>query len=214
MQDYQREFLQLALEHGALKLGEFTLKSGRSSPYFFNLGRINGGAALTRLGHLYARRLMDADIEYDMLFGPAYKGIALAAAVATALAEQGRDVAFAYDRKEAKTHGEQGQVVGDLEGRVVIVDDVITAGTAIGNSVQLIRSVDARPVAVLIALDRQERTAAGENPAISAVQAVRQQHGLEVLSICGVAELIEFLAEQGETAAAGAVRDYQAEFGA
>ena len=159
MQDYQRDFLELAIARNALRFGEFTLKSGRISPYFFNAGLFDSGSALLALGRAYARAAVQSGTGFDMLFGPAYKGIALATATATALAEgHGRDVPVAFNRKEAKTHGEGGLLIGaPLAGRVLIVDDVITAGTAIRESVGIIRAGGATPAGVLIALDRQER---------------------------------------------------------
>src|SRR6185312_14997467 len=159
MLDHQREFLDLALARNVLRFGEFTLKSGRISPYFFNAGLFDSGAALATLGRAYADAAVHAGLRFDMLFGPAYKGIVLAAVTATALAERhGRDVPFAYNRKEAKDHGEGGTLVGaPLRGRVLIVDDVITAGTAIRESLELIRASGATPAGVLIALDREER---------------------------------------------------------
>ncbi len=159
MHDYQRDFIKLTLEREVLRFGEFTLKSGRASPYFFNMGRIDSGVALARLGRAYAAAMADAGLEVDMLFGPAYKGIALAAATAIALADHhGRDLPWAYNRKEAKDHGEGGMLVGaPLRGRVLIVDDVMTAGTAVRESLALIQAQGATAAGVLIALDRQER---------------------------------------------------------
>lgn len=192
MQDYQREFLELALARNALRFGRFTLKSGRESPYFFNAGLFNDGEALAVLGRCYAAAIMRARIGFDMLFGPAYKGIPLAAATAIALAlDHGRSVPWAFNRKEAKDHGEGGHIVGHaLEGRVLIVDDVITAGTAIRESVTLIAQSGARPVGIALALDRQER-GQGER---SAVQEVEAGYGLTCISILTLAGLIEALA--------------------
>src|SRR5579872_2910535 len=159
MRDYQRRFIELALSRQALKFGEFTLKSGRLSPYFFNAGLFNDGDAVATLGECYADALLQSGVAFDMLFGPAYKGIPLVAATAIALSRQhSRNVPWAYNRKEAKDHGEAGMLIGSpLKGRVVIVDDVITAGTAIRESIELIRGAGATPVAVSLALDRQER---------------------------------------------------------
>ena len=191
MHDYQADFIALALERQALRFGEFTLKSGRVSPYFFNAGLFNDGAALARLGRCYAAALAASGLGYDMLFGPAYKGIPLVAATAVALAEHhGRSVPWAFNRKEAKDHGEAGSLVGSaLAGRVVNVDDVITAGTAIRESVELIRRAGATPVAVALALDRQER---GQGRR-SAVQEVEAEYGLRCISILDLAGLIRSL---------------------
>lgn len=196
MKQYQREFLELAISENVISFGEFTLKSGRVSPYFFNAGLFSGGRALAHLGRLYAAAIADADPAFDMLFGPAYKGIPLAASTAIALAEHHRrDVAFSFNRKEAKDHGEGGRLIGaPLAGRVLIVDDVITAGTAIGESVEIIRAAGATPAAVVIALDRQERAAGTE----SAVDAARSRFGLDVISIAGLNELLDFLHEHRE----------------
>lgn len=185
---YQREFLELALARGALRFGEFTLKSGRVSPYFFNAGRFDSGAALARLGRAYAAAVCESGIRFDMLFGPAYKGIGLATACAIALAEQhGRDVPLAFNRKEAKAHGEGGVVIGAaLAGRVLIVDDVITAGTAIRESLELIAAHGAVAAGVVIALDRQERG----RQALSAAQEVEAEFGIPVIAIARLAELL------------------------
>ena len=215
MRDYQRDFLALALERQALKFGEFTLKSGRVSPYFFNAGLFNDGAALARLGRCYAAALADSGLVFDMLFGPAYKGIPLVAACAMAYAEHfGRNLPWAFNRKEAKDHGEAGLVVGSpLTGRVVVVDDVITAGTAIRESVELIRAAGATPVAVALALDRQER-GQGER---SAVQEVESQFGLKCVSILDLEGLISALAGSAagaaEPAQLTALRNYRQRYG-
>jgi orotate phosphoribosyltransferase len=194
MLPHQRTFLDLALRCDVLRFGEFTLKSGRLSPYFFNAGLFNTGSALRDLGRAYADSAVAAGMDFDMLFGPAYKGIALASAMAIALAEQhGRDVPLAFNRKEAKEHGEAGVLIGaPLSGRVLIVDDVITAGTSVRESVALIRAHGATPVGVLIALDRQER-GAGE---LSAAEEVRQTFGLPVAAIAGLDELLQLTAER------------------
>ncbi len=213
MKSYQREFLELAIHADALGFGEFTLKSGRVSPYFFNAGRFRTGLALARLGQHYAAAVNASNLHFDMLFGPAYKGIALATATAIALAEHhGRDVPFCFNRKEAKDHGEGGNLIGaPLQGRVLIVDDVITAGTAVRESVDIIRAAGAEPAGVLIALDRQER---GPDE-ISAVQAVRQNYGLDVVSIVQLDDLLSFLhARPAYADADQRIRAYRAEYGA
>jgi len=192
---YQLDFLNLAVRLNVLRFGQFTLKSGRLSPYFFNAGLINSGAALAALGRAYAQTLLDSGLPFDMLYGPAYKGIALASATAIALAEQGRDVPFAFNRKEAKDHGEGGVLIGaPLRGRVVIVDDVISAGTSVRESVAIIAAHGAQPAGVLIALDRQER-GAGD---VSAADEVRQQFGFPVLAIANLTQLLEFVAGKPE----------------
>lgn len=198
MRPHQRDFLDLALHKQVLRFGEFTLKSGRTSPYFFNAGLIDSGAALARLGRAYAATAVESDLAFDMLFGPAYKGIALAAATAIALAgEHGRDLPFAFNRKEAKTHGEGGNLIGaPLRGRVLIVDDVITAGTAIRESLQIIREQGAVAAGVLIALDRQER---GQG-SLSAAQEVTAEFGIPVLAIARLADLLTLTAERPELA--------------
>jgi orotate phosphoribosyltransferase len=191
MKDYQREFLEFAIDCQALRFGEFVLKSGRISPYFFNTGLFNTGAGLARLGEFYARAIVDAGIAFDMLYGPAYKGIPLVAAIAIALAERhGRDLPYAFNRKEAKTHGEGGVIVGHaLQGRAVIVDDVISAGVSVRESVEIIRGAGAAAVGVAIAVDRQER---GEGTT-SAVQEVEKEFGLKVISIVNVDTLLIYL---------------------
>jgi orotate phosphoribosyltransferase len=192
MQDYQLTFIDVALAREALRFGSFKLKSGRESPYFFNAGRFDDGESIGVLGRCYATALARAGIEFDMLFGPAYKGIPLATATAIALAEQHRrNVPYAFNRKEAKDHGEGGSIVGSaLLGRVVIVDDVITAGTAVRESIEIIRSAGAQPVAVALALDRQERGTG----ALSAVQEIEATYGLRCVSIVKLDDLIAALA--------------------
>ena len=211
MQDYKAAFLKLALQHGVLKFGEFKLKSGRISPYFFNLGLVSSGAALRELGRAYAAALSRSGVAFHALFGPAYKGIPLVAAVAIALAEGGRDVPYAYNRKEAKDHGEGGTLVGAKPaGRIVVVDDVLTAGTAMRESVQLLRAAGAMPVAAVIALDRQEQ---GPNGA-SAVAEMEREHGLKMIALVNVREMLEFLEHERQPAATvAAIRKYQAQYG-
>ena len=198
MRDFQREFIEFALDTGVLSFGDFVLKSGRHSPYFFNSGLFNSGASLGRLGAFYARAILDAGIEFDMLYGPAYKGIPLVASVAIALAEHhGRDVPWCFNRKEAKHHGEKGHTVGaPLKGRVLMVDDVISAGTSTRESVVIIRAGGAQPVGAVIALDRQER-GLGET---SAVQEVGREFGLSVISVVSLRELTAYLEEKGDMA--------------
>lgn len=196
MQAYQREFIRFAIERGVLRFGEFTLKSGRTSPYFFNAGLFNSGSALAQLGRFYAAAVADSGIDFDVIFGPAYKGIPLAAATAMSLAEHHqRDLPWCFNRKEAKDHGEGGTLVGaPLTGRVLIVDDVITAGTAIREVMQIIRAQGAQAAGVLIALNRQER-GQGE---LSAIQEVEQDYGMPVVSIVSLAQVLEYLAEDEE----------------
>lgn len=198
MHAYQHDFIELTLAQDVLRFGDFTLKSGRQSPYFFNLGKIASGAALARLGQAYAARLVDSDLAVDMLFGPAYKGIALAAATAIASAEHhGRDLPWAYNRKEAKAHGEGGVLVGaPLSGRVLIVDDVITAGTAVRQSLALIHEHGATPAGVLVALDRQERGQGKQ----SAAQEIAAEYGIPVLAIAGLTDVLDYAASQPQLA--------------
>jgi orotate phosphoribosyltransferase len=212
MEAYQRDFLDLTLEREVLRFGSFQLKSGRTSPYFFNMGRIDSGAALARLGSAYAAAALRAEVGFDMLFGPAYKGIALAAATAMALAtEHGRDLPWAYNRKEAKDHGEGGLLVGaKLQGRVLIVDDVMTAGTAVRESLDLIRDQGATPAGVLIAMDRQER-GKGER---SAAQEVAADHGIPVIAIASLADVMALAGERPELAAhRSALEEYRRQYG-
>ncbi len=212
MHDYQREFLEFAIETGVLRFGAFTLKSGRESPYFFNAGAFSTGAGLARLGRFYAAALMRAPIAVDMLFGPAYKGIPLAACTAIALAEQhGRNLPFAFNRKEAKDHGEGGSIVGSpLAGRVLIVDDVITAGTSVRESVELIRAAGATPAGVLIALDRCER-GTGEQSATAEIAA---RFGLATVSIVTLHDLVDYLhADIDQAGFHQALADYRNRFG-
>jgi orotate phosphoribosyltransferase len=216
----RREFVQFALNEGVLRFGSFVTKSGRISPYFFNAGLFNTGSSVGKLSQFYAQALVDAKLPFDMLFGPAYKGIPLATATSVALAShpelQGRDVPFAYNRKEAKDHGEGGVLVGaPLKGQVVIIDDVITAGTSVRESVDIIRAAGAEPCAVLIAMDRMER--AGPDGSLSphsAVQEVQQRYGLPVVSIASLEDILALL-EQDTTFAEyrEAVLAYRARYG-
>ncbi|WP_207294176.1 orotate phosphoribosyltransferase, partial [Pseudomonas sp. FW305-113] len=193
MQPYQRDFIRFAIDRGVLRFGEFTLKSGRTSPYFFNAGLFNTGSALAQLGRCYAAAIVDSKIPFDVLFGPAYKGIPLAAATAVALAEQHQlDVPWCFNRKEAKDHGEGGSLVGaPLAGDVLIIDDVITAGTAIREVMQIINAQQAKAAGVLIALNREERG----NGALSAIQEVERDFGIPVVSIVSLTQVLEFLAD-------------------
>ena len=194
MTDFRQDFLRFALEQKVLKFGEFTTKAGRPSPYFFNAGLFNDGASTLALARFYAQAIDESGIAFDMLFGPAYKGIILAAATAMMLAERGRNVPFAYNRKEAKDHGEGGTLVGaPLKGRVLIIDDVISAGTSVRESVKLIQAAGAEPAAVAIALDRMEK-GTGE---LSAVQEVEQQYGLPVVAIANLQDLFAMLQNSG-----------------
>ena len=199
MDNLRQQFIQFAVDSGVLRFGEFITKAGRTSPYFFNAGAFNDGATLGRLAQFYAQSLLDAGIEFDMLFGPAYKGITLASATAVALAAKNRNVPFAFNRKEAKDHGEGGSIVGAaLQGRVVIIDDVISAGTSVRESVEMIRAAGATPCAVLIALDRMERS--GKDDALSAhsaVQEVGRLYGIPVISIGNLNDLLAYLAQAG-----------------
>jgi orotate phosphoribosyltransferase len=212
MKDYQKAFLDFAIDQGVLRFGEFTLKSGRVSPYFFNAGLFNTGGALARLGKYYARAIVDSGIEFDVLFGPAYKGIPLAAATAVALYEEhGMDVPYAFNRKEAKEHGEGGNIVGAaLEGRILVIDDVITAGTAIRESVDIIGAHGAQLCGVVISLNRQERGKAE----LSAIQEVEQNYGIQVASIVALDHLVELLsAEGGRDQEVAAIQAYRQEYG-
>ncbi|MDD2816515.1 MAG: orotate phosphoribosyltransferase [Thiotrichaceae bacterium] len=212
MQAYQREFLEFVISNKVLQFGEFTLKSGRKSPYFFNAGAFKTGKALAQLGRYYAAAIQQAGIEFDTLFGPAYKGIPLATAAAIALSEQyQRDVPYCFNRKEAKDHGEGGNLVGaGLNGRILLVDDVITAGTAVRESLQLIAANKAQLVGIIIMLDRQERGQAQ----LSAIQEITEQHGVPVISIVSLNDLCAYLSEQPESAAIlAAIENYRAEYG-
>jgi len=194
MKDYQREFIEFALTKQVLRFGEFTLKSGRTSPYFFNAGLFNTGGDLARLGRFYAQALADSNIEFDLLFGPAYKGIPIATTTAVALADHhDMDIPYCFNRKEAKTHGEGGSLVGSpLQGKIMLVDDVITAGTAIRESMEIIKAHGAELSGVLIALDRQEK-GQGE---LSAIQEVERDFGTQVIAIVTLADVVTYLEEK------------------
>jgi len=212
MHDYQKAFIEFALSREVLRFGEFTLKSGRVSPYFFNAGLFNTGSALARLGQYYAEAIVESELEFDVVFGPAYKGIPLAATCCVALADHyQRDVPYSFNRKEAKAHGEGGNIVGaPLRGRILIIDDVITAGTAIRESMQIIDAAGAKPAGVVIALDRQEK-GRGE---LSAIQEVEQQYGIPVLSIIKLENLITYLEQQPDMQSnLAAVRAYREQYG-
>lgn len=212
MHAYQQDFLDLAHTSGVLRFGSFTLKSGRQSPYFFNLGQVATGAGMARLARAYASCIVTSGANYDMLFGPAYKGIPLVTATAIALAEQhGRNVPLAYNRKEAKDHGEGGLIIGaPLKGRVLVIDDVLTAGTAIRESIALIRAQGATPAGVVIALDRQER-GQGER---SAAQELTHEHGVPVHAIVGLNEVMDYVCAQPQLAGVGqALVNYRARYG-
>jgi orotate phosphoribosyltransferase len=212
MQDYQKNFLDFAIDVGVLRFGEFTLKSGRVSPYFFNSGLFNTGASLARLGRYYAQAVVASGIGFDMIYGPAYKGIPLASTLAIALADQhSRDVPYCFNRKEAKTHGEGGSIVGaELQGRVLIIDDVISAGTSVRESVDIINIAGATTAGVVIALDRQER-GQGES---SAIQEVEQDYGLNVANIVNLDNLVEYLDSSSDnTEHLSAIQKYRARYG-
>ena len=212
MKAYQREFIEFALEKEVLKFGEFTLKSGRKSPYFFNAGLFNTGRDLARLGRFYAAALADSGIEFDVLFGPAYKGIPIATTTAVALADHHDvDTPYCFNRKEAKDHGEGGNLVGSaLEGRIMLVDDVITAGTAIRESMEIIQANGADLAGVLVAIDRQEK-GKGE---LSAIQEVERDFGCAIISIVSLTDLVTFLEEKGtDKQHLEAVKAYRAEYG-
>ena len=210
MQDFQKRFVDYCLERGALKFGEFTLKSGRLSPYFFNAGIFNRGADLDALAGFYADAIVQSGIDFDLLFGPAYEGIPLAASTAGALYRRhGRDLPYAFNRKEAKDHGEGGSTVGaEISGRVMIIDDVITAGTAIRESIALIESLGAQVTAVTIALDRQEK-GLGETSAIQELE----RDGLAVISIIKLDHILEYLAASGAAGQRDAIEAYRAQYG-
>jgi len=193
--DFRKDFIAFCIEQGVLKFGRFVTKSGRVTPYFFNAGLFNTGATLERLAQFYAKAILASGVKFDMLFGPAYKGIVLAAGAAVALAREGRNVAFAFNRKEAKDHGEGGDVIGaPLAGRVLIVDDVLTAGTAVRESVAIIRDRGATPAGVAISLDRMER---GEGK-ISAIQEIERRHAIPVIAVANLDDLVGWLQDRDE----------------
>jgi len=212
MHDFQREFIEFAIRNEVLRFGEFTLKSGRVSPYFFNSGLFNSGGSIARLGRYYAETIMRAELDFDILFGPAYKGIPLAVAAAVAIADHhDRDIPYAFNRKEVKDHGEGGIIVGAaLHGRVLIIDDVISAGTSVSESIQLIRAVGAEPAGVVVALDRQERS----HGSLSAIQEVEQRHGIPVLSIITLEQIMSCMSEiSGMDDALAKVQAYRNQYG-
>lgn len=212
MKTYQQQFIEFALATGVLKFGRFTLKSGRQSPYFFNSGLFNSGQSLSKLGEFYAQAITASGHSFDVLFGPAYKGIPLAASTVIALANQHDiDMPYVFNRKEIKDHGEGGQLVGaPLQGNVLIIDDVISAGTSVGESVEIIRAAGATPAGVVIALDRQER---GQG-SLSAIQQVEQTHQIPVISIICLADLLSYLDQSPELAQhLDAVKEYREDFG-
>jgi orotate phosphoribosyltransferase len=210
--DFRKDFIAFSLEQGVLKFGPHLTKSGRTTPYFFNAGLFNTGASLERLAQFYAKAILASGLQFDMLFGPAYKGIVLASSAAVALAREGRDVPFAFNRKEAKDHGEGGELVGaPLAGRVLIVDDVLTAGTAVAESLRTIASRGAAAAGVVISLDRMER-GAGE---LSAIQEIEKHHGIPVVSIASLDDLVSFMEDRAELRQhLQAIREYKRLFGA
>ncbi len=212
LKPYQRDFIQFALQKNVLKFGQFTLKSGRVSPYFFNAGLFDDGFSLAQLGQFYAQALVDSGIQYDVLFGPAYKGIPLGAATAVSLSTQHQqNTLFAFNRKEAKSHGEGGSIVGaPLNGKIMIIDDVITAGTAIREVIQIIEAAGAKPAGVLIALDRQEK---GQG-ALSAIQEVEQEYKIPVTSIVNLTQVLDYIRNDASLAQhAEAVASYRERYG-
>ncbi len=213
MQDFRKEFLDFAIQAGVLRFGQFTLKSGRSSPYFFNTGLFNSGNGLAQLGRFYARAIIQSGIKFDMIFGPAYKGIPLAAATVIALSDyHGLDIPYAFDRKEVKDHGEGGNIVGaPLQGRVLIIDDVITAGLSAAYSIELIRESEAETAGFVIALDRQERTADSDT---SALQLLQHEQNLPVFSIAALEDLVELLQQEPDKSGIlSEIEAYREEYG-
>ena len=213
MRDYQQDFIKFAIDTGVLRFGEFTLKSGRISPYFFNSGLFNSGGSLAKLGRFYARALVDSQVEFDMLFGPAYKGIPLASTCSIALAdEHQRDLPYSFNRKEAKDHGEGGTIVGSaLKDRVMIIDDVISAGTSVRESIDLINQADASPAGVVIALDRQE---IGKKD-VSAIKEIEDNYNIPVISIIKLENLITYLQDNTQLAQYySKVQAYRDQYGA
>ena len=212
MENYQKEFITFAIDIGVLKFGEFTLKSGRISPYFFNSGLFNTGASLAKLGSFYAQAIVASNIEFDMIYGPAYKGIPLASAMAIALANDfNKDLPYAFNRKEVKDHGEGGIIVGSpLQGKVLIIDDVISAGTSVRESIDIIKAQGAEPAGVVIALDRQER-GRGDT---TAIQEVEKQFGISVASIVRLGNLINFLEQRPDMQQyVDAIKGYREKYG-
>lgn len=212
MKQYQYDFIEFALDMGVLRFGTFTLKSGRVSPYFFNSGLFNTGASLAKLGRFYAHAINNSELDYDVLFGPAYKGIPLASTTVIALADHHqRDVPYVFNRKEKKDHGEGGQLVGaELSGKILIIDDVISAGTSVRESVEIIKAEQATPAGVIIALDRQER---GQNT-LSAIQEVEAEHQIPVVSIIGLDDLLHYLQDNSKLAEyLPAVEAYRQQYG-
>jgi orotate phosphoribosyltransferase len=209
---YKGDFIELCMQLGVLKFGSFKLKSGRESPYFFNAGLFSTGAAIAALGRAYSDAAVATDLTFDMLFGPAYKGIPLVTAAAAALADRhGLDVPFAFNRKESKDHGERGLIVGSpLQGRVLIIDDVITAGTAIRESIDIIRTAGAQPVGVLLALDREER---GSVSPLSAVQEVREQFAIPVIAVINLSDLMQHMRKEGRAADLASMQAYRDRYG-
>lgn len=212
MRDYQREYIQFSIDADVLRFGEFTLKSGRISPYFFNAGLFNSGMRLARLGQFYADAIVNSGVKFDVLFGPAYKGIPLVSAVSIALYEKhGIDKPWTFNRKEAKGHGEGGSLVGaPLTGRVLIIDDVITAGTAIRESIELINASNASLAAVCVSIDREEK-GLGE---LSAIQEIEQDNNVAVITIAQLSTIVEFLSEQAQHAdTVAAIENYRSQYG-
>ncbi|MDC1527809.1 orotate phosphoribosyltransferase [Gammaproteobacteria bacterium] len=214
MQDFQQQFLNYVTQNNILRFGEFTLKSGRQSPYFFNAGLFNSGAALAFLGSCYAKAIAHADPEYDIIFGPAYKGIPLASATSIAFWQEFKqDIPWCFNRKEAKDHGEGGNIVGSpLENRVLIIDDVITAGTAIRETMKIIAAAGAVPAAVVVAMDRQEKG----NSELSAIQEIEKEFSIPVISIINLQQIIDYLAQQENgtmTEYLTSMKEYQARYG-
>ncbi len=212
MKPYQQQFIEFALETGVLRFGSFTLKSGRISPYFFNSGLFNTGASLAHLGQFYAQTIVESELDFDLLFGPAYKGIPLASTTVVALAEHHqRDIPYVFNRKEVKDHGEGGQLVGaELKGKILIIDDVISAGTSVGESVAIIKAKNATPAGVIIALDRQEK---GQTE-LSAIQQVERDHGIPVISIICLEDLLNYLKDNQALAEhLPAVKAYRDQYG-
>lgn len=212
MSDFKQAFIEFAIECNVLRFGEFKTKAGRLSPYFFNAGLFNDGNSLHKLGQFYAKAILAAQLPFDMLFGPAYKGIPLVSTIAIALAEAGHNHPFCFNRKEVKDHGEGGNIVGaPLNNRVLIVDDVITAGTSVQESVNLIRAATAIPCGVVVALDRMER---GQHDRMSAIQEVEQTHGIPVISIINLDNILEYLENKNDmTRNLQAIRHYRTQYG-